>query len=328
MDAAVGQLLRAAVAAPSLHNSQPWLFAVGRDEIGIYADPARHLVHVDPSGREMLMSVGAALLNLRVAAEHLGRDPLVTVEPLGTRLGGGFRGGRATPVRVATVGLARRAVHPGPLVRLRDAVAARRTNRRPFRDAQPPAAALTAVAEAARAEGGELTVYADPAEVAWTVGLLREADLAERADAAVPGERAAWVGGPGRAQGIPVGSLGPLPAHPGDPFRDLGCGVVTPREYAAFEPTPTVAVLATAGDEPADWLRAGQALERALLEATAAGLAASFMSQALEHPALRARVIAASTTAARPQMLLRIGYGDPVPPTPRRALDAVLLTAG
>jgi nitroreductase len=311
-------LLRAAIAAPSLHNSQPWLFAVGNDEVRVYADPTRHLVHADPSGRAMLMSVGAALLNLRVAAEHLGRAPAVTLETDASARG-------SEPLLVATVALDRHAGEPGPLARLHDAVPTRRTNRRPFRDQPPPPAALAAMAAAARAEGAELTVYDDPADVAWTVGLLHEADLADRMDVAVPGERAAWIGGPGRDEGIPVGSLGPVPADVETPFRDLGAGVAAPREYAVFEQTPTVAVLATAADEPADWVRAGQALEHLLLEATTAGLAASFMNQPLEHPAFRARILAASPTAPFPQMLLRIGYGDPVPPTPRRDLAAVLL---
>lgn len=313
-------LLRAAVAAPSLHNSQPWLFAVGTDEIAVYADRSRRLVHADPAGRAMLTSVGAALLNLRVAAEHLGRVPAITAAT-DLRVDGG------APLLVATVGLARAADEPGPLARLYPAVAARRTNRRPFRDDSPPPAALTAMADAARAEGAELTVYDDPADVAWTVGLLHEAERTERADIGVPGERAAWIGGPGRDEGIPVGSLGPLPADADAPFRDLGAGVATPREYAVFEQTPTVAVLATPDDEPADWVRAGQALERLLLEATAAGLAASFMNQPLEHEELRARVLATSPAAPHPQMLLRIGFGDAVPPTPRRDLGAVLLTS-
>jgi hypothetical protein len=49
-------------------------------------------------------------------------------------------------------------------------------------------------------------------------------------------------------------------------------------------------VLATARDEPADWLRAGQALQRVLLSATVAGLAVSFLYQPIElHDMRQAR---------------------------------------
>src|SRR5690349_7317010 len=45
---------------------------------------------------------------------------------------------------------------------------------------------------------------------------------------------------------------------------------------------PQPAVLATARDDPADWLRAGQALQRVLLTGTVSGLAASFLYQPIE----------------------------------------------
>ncbi|MEO7980641.1 MAG: hypothetical protein ABI807_07100 [Sporichthyaceae bacterium] len=42
---------------------------------------------------------------------------------------------------------------------------------------------------------------------------------------------------------------------------------------------PAISVLSTAHDRPTDWVRAGQALERLLLEATRAGVSASFLNQ-------------------------------------------------
>ena len=58
-------LLEAATTAPSVHNSQPWRFAVGARRIEVYADPARHLQISDGSGRSLLISCGAALFSLR-----------------------------------------------------------------------------------------------------------------------------------------------------------------------------------------------------------------------------------------------------------------------
>lgn len=89
------------------------------------------------------------------------------------------------------------------------------------------------------------------------------------------------------------------------------------------ERTPTVAVLSTLHDERADWVRAAQAVERVLLEATGLGLAASFMNQPLEDEALRGDVRSPASGVGRAQMIMRIGYGDPVPATPRRPLPAV-----
>jgi hypothetical protein len=63
----VGYLITTAARAPSVHNTEPWRFKVSSHAIELYADPRRKL-HVDPAGREMLISCGAALFGLRLAA--------------------------------------------------------------------------------------------------------------------------------------------------------------------------------------------------------------------------------------------------------------------
>jgi hypothetical protein len=70
-------------------------------------------------------------------------------------------------------------------------------------------------------------------------------------------------------------------------------------------------------------VRAGQALERVLLIATTEGLAASFMNQPLEHPDLRWLIRSPLTGGGAAQMIMRLGYGEPVPPTPRRPIGEV-----
>jgi nitroreductase len=305
-------LLRAATRAPSLHNSQPWIFAVGSRQIELYADPARQLHNADPAGRSLLVSCGAALFNLRVAAEHQRFHPHVRLLPEA-----------ADPTHVAVVRFHHRRPRAGGLARYFPAVAQRQTNRLPFRAQSLPHAVLAALDEAVRAEGAMLRCYNDPAEVARIIGLLNDADLADARQPARTTERQAWVGGPRRADGIPAGSLGPRPTEATAAFRDLGHGVGVRRDFAEFEASPTVAILSTAHDKPIDWVRAGQALERLLLEATAAGVSASFLNQPLEHESLRRLVASPTTGIGHSQMIVRLGYGPDVPVTPRRPLDLV-----
>jgi Nitroreductase family len=305
-------LLTAATSAPSLHNSQPWSFEFADGQLRIYADPSRQLIRTDPAGRSLLISCGAALFNVRVAAEHLGFRPRVRLLP-----------DAADQRLVASVRFGSRHAHVGGLAAYYRAVATRRTNRLPFHDRAIPHAALAGMGEAARAENAMLRIYDDPDEVSRIADLIHDADLTEAAEPAVRVERQAWIGGPRRDDGIPVRSLGPRPDGPSTPFRDLGRGVDVQRDDARFERTPTVAVLSTRHDERVDWVRAGQALERVLLEATKAGLSASFMNQPLEHAALRELVRSPLTGVGHSHMIMRMGYGDPVPPTPRRALSAV-----
>ena len=61
-----------ATAAPSLHNSQPWLFRIAGPAVEVYADPSRRLPVLDPDGREQLISVGAAIFNLRLGIRRAG----------------------------------------------------------------------------------------------------------------------------------------------------------------------------------------------------------------------------------------------------------------
>ena len=60
-----GFLVAAAARAPSVHNTQPWRFRAGPDAVELWTDPRRKL-RADPSGREMLISCGAALFGLRL----------------------------------------------------------------------------------------------------------------------------------------------------------------------------------------------------------------------------------------------------------------------
>lgn len=66
-----GFLITTATRAPSVHNTQPWRFRTGPDAVELWSDPRRKL-RTDPSGREMLISCGAALFGLRLAVRSLG----------------------------------------------------------------------------------------------------------------------------------------------------------------------------------------------------------------------------------------------------------------
>ena len=79
--------------APSVHNTQPWVFALFPDRLEVRADPSRQLTVLDPDGRELVESVGAALFNVRasLAASHVP----VTVDRLASVLGPLVNGPRA-----------------------------------------------------------------------------------------------------------------------------------------------------------------------------------------------------------------------------------------
>ena len=89
--------------------------------------------------------------------------------------------------------------------------------------------------------------------------------------------------------------------------------------------SPVLVVLGTFGDRWSDWFSAGQAVEKVVLRARAEGVWASFVNQPIEVPSLRTALRELLGRSDFPQVVLRMGYGPEVPPTPRRSVSEVLL---
>ncbi|MGW6268402.1 MULTISPECIES: Acg family FMN-binding oxidoreductase [unclassified Streptomyces] len=316
-DTTLEALVAAAVAAPSIHNTQPWCFRLDPDTVTleIRAAAARGLRHTDPTGRALHLSVGCALFNLRLAVAHSGREPVFRLLPrpdepdllAAVRLGGRLR---ATSPR-----------------RLYDAVWRRHSSRLPFSDRPLPPEVWAELRDAAHAEGALLSFPARDA-TDCLLRITREAEHRNTADPDRAAESRSWVLGPHLTDlGMPPEALGRQDFRELLPMRDFGAH----RHPAAlsarpFEKRPTVAVLSTGHDRRADWLRAGQALERVLLVATAHGLRASLLHQALEWPDLRLRLLPpVSARRGWAQMVIRLGYGPQGPATPRRPARRVLV---
>ena len=320
-DETVQACLRAAMAAPSVHNTQPWAFRMRRGELEVLVDHRRHLPTLDPDGRELYVSVGAAVYTLWLALRAHGWDAEVELVPGGLEaLGGG-----AAQVAARVVVL-RAAPVPASVHRLAAAIPRRHTNRRPFAEHKPPADLLDELARAAAGEGGQLLVADTPLRQA-VLSLTRTAERRQRENPDYLPELRRWTtaGAPARRDGVPRQALGPRSTDGALPLRDFGIGHGLPASIVDFEADPTIALLLTDGDTPAHWLRAGMALQAVLLTATVRGLAATPLSQLTEVAALRDLL---SDTAGAPvvQTVLRLGYAlHPAVATPRRDLTEVLL---
>ncbi|MEU7906131.1 Acg family FMN-binding oxidoreductase [Actinoplanes sp. NPDC049118] len=304
--------VRTATEAPSLHNSQPWRFRPRGAMVDVYADPGRRLRVLDPSGREQLISVGAAVFTLRLAIRRAGYRSDVNIFPE-----------PAEPDLAARVTLAHAAAPSTAVRALAAAIGRRHTNRWPFAETPVAADILDALRAAARRERAVLAV-AHPAGREAILRLARSADrwLRDR-----PGRReelARWTAGGTRHDGVPRWAAGLRDENDAIPTRDFAESSSEPRRSAPFEPYPTILVLATAGDRWPDWIRAGQALQRVLLTATWKGLATTPISQPLEVPWAR-RMLLDPATGLSVQMVLRVGYGGKTDATRRRPIAEVLL---
>jgi nitroreductase len=310
-------VLETAALAPSVHNSQPWRFRLLPDRIELHADPTRALPATDPESRELRLSCGAALFNLRLALQGLGIRPLVTLLP-----------GAAAPGALATIRRGGRAGLTEEARALLQAVPVRHTNRHPFLDTPVPAAHGQAMVRAAELERSWLHVVSDRTERARLQDYVQRAHRLQKIDPAVRAELAAWTGSRSAAGlGVPAESAGPRP-EPQDEWalRDFSPTELVERKPGKdYEPDPFVVVLCSFYGGQLAELQSGQAMQRVLLVATTLGLSASFMSQPIEVGTVREELRRTLGGSLEPQTLLRVGFGSTVPATPRRPVSDLLI---
>jgi nitroreductase len=320
----VDRVVTAATQAPSILNAQPWRFVVDSDGFRVHVDLAAGPTLLDPSGREVAMSVGAAVTNLRLALALEGWTTTVEITE-----------DDEDPWPVTVVRPAGRAAPDAWERALAQAVPVRRTSRLPFQDRDVDGPLLTRLEEAAEHGGAHLEPLAG-LHREDVVHLVHEADRVQRDDAALVQQALAWTvnrdrtgasagAARGAGVGVPAASLGPLPDDPSAVVRDLAFGrPVAERPHATFEPHPRLAVLMTMSDRPVDWVRGGMALERVLLTATALGLSTGLLSQVPEVADLRPFLRDPMSPWRYALIVLRLGYGPVPQATPRRPLSDVL----
>jgi hypothetical protein len=314
-------LVTYATLAPSGHNTQPWRFVLHADAaLDLRADRRRALPVVDPADRALAIACGAALANIRIAAEALGEAIAVDLLP--------DPADRDLLARVRALGPHAPFV-TGP--RLLRAMTARRTSRFAYApDPVPDTLRDEAIAAAARDGTAQLTWLDDAASRHAVALLVAEGDRIQMADPAFRHELAAWMrsrhgasrdGISAAAFGMPdlLSSASALVVR----TFDMGTGQAA-HDQALAEGSPVLAILSTPGDTVTDWLAAGEALQRVLLALTAGGFTASFLNQPVEVAALRPRLAAAAAVAGMPQILLRIGRGPKPLPAVRRPVAEVL----
>ncbi|RBY87736.1 nitroreductase [Blastococcus sp. TF02A-30] len=309
-----------AVLAPSVHNTQPWRLVLHGDRLELHADRSRQLTVLDPRGRALAQSVGAALLNARAAVAAAGFAAAVDRLP-----------DRDDPDLLAVL-------RPGPgpadasLARLDAAVPLRHTNRRRFGEERVPDELLRVLVEAADAEDTLLVPVDRPDHLDLLGRLQRTADGIQNADPAYRAELRRWTTrSADQGDGVPPEAVAHVDGRQHDalPLRDFdttGSGGLPARTGSGT--AQTVVLLAGRTDDLLAWLRAGEALERVLLELTTRGWVAAPMTQAVEVPLTRTQLRSALVWHGHPLNLLRVGRAAPTPTTPRRRRDDAVRGSG
>lgn len=307
-----------AVWAPSVHNTQPWLFSADPGGLSLYADPERQLAIADPFGREMLISCGAALFTARLALRAAGYAPWARVLP-----------DPGQPLLVARLGWER---GPAPSEferRLAAVVRSRRSHRGGFDPLPLAPELLTVLRECAARQGAALRVITDEGTLGALAEIVQAAEHALRLSGAHVRELAAWTPPPGahRADGVPATAYPARPerTYPYFPSRDFARGHgwgMPPLSVTPGRSPGVVCLLSTRADGPASWVAAGQALQSVLLTSAAWGVAAALHSQPFELDWASRPMN--SRPGQCPQLLLRLGTTIEAGPGVRRPPDSVM----
>lgn len=327
--ATVQAALAVAVRAPSIHNTQPWRWALDDGGLVLRADRSRQLAVADPDGHSLMVSCGAALHLTDVALRAAGRQIRTTLAP-----------DPADADALARFTPAGRTEPDEQTLAQAEAALRRRSDRRPFAATEVSADDV----EALRHAGSDADVWLDfPVRSDQRVELavaVSWADRVERNDQAYIAEQARWVHDPevnALSDGVPVDVVPHVsaehPRHTDVPLRDFELGLsgrqIIERDV---DERPLIGVLFTNSDTAQEQLLAGRAMMRLMLQAELMGLSTCALSQAVDLAAFRTRMQQMMGWVGYPQMMVRIGHptsptGE-LPRTPRRDPAAVLDVAG
>lgn len=307
--------LTLAVRAPSVHNTQPWRWCVGKNSLHLYANRGLQLHSTDPDGRDLMISCGAALNHCVVAFAAEGWQAKVHHFP-----------NPADHDHVASVELKR---YPAAEVdiALAAAIPQRRTDRRHYSSRPVPLKDIALMGARAARAGVMLRKVEGLTHLSL---LVAQAAQQHAASYDYLGELTTWTGRYASAAGVPAHNTPKYDSAAAIPRRMFaGSALSEPPGAAAAFDNVMVLALGTRADDDISRLRAGEATSLVLLTSTVLGLASCPITEPLEISEVREQVRAdVFGDSAYPQMLLRIGWApvnaESLPATPRRPLSDVV----
>lgn len=317
----VANVVELACRAPSVHNSQPWHWVAEGPELRLFLEPHRVPHATDISGREAIISCGAVLDHLRVAAAAAGAVAVIDRFPNPNDLD-----------HLATVSFAAAELVTDAHRARADAILDRHTDRLPF--APPPNWAAFEPVLRSTIDSDKAVLHVLPDQV--------RADLAEasrlteslrRYDSSYHAELQWWTAPYEVSDGVPYSTLVSVSEREHvDIARVFPADEHPDRRPEVDHDQSTILVLSTYGDTRRDALGCGEVLSDVLLEATLAGLSTCTLSHMTELEASRNIIRALIGGGYDPQLLIRVGLVPSmasVPPaTPRRPLADVLEIRG
>ncbi len=305
-------LLRYAILAPSSHNTQPWKFSLDNNTVKIFIDRDRWLKVADSDRRELHISIGCALENLIVAANHFGYrcdvDYLPESEKKYPAVSVTFQGSNSQP-QSSSNGLF-------------EAIRGRHTNHNVYEAKPIGEENLEKLQNINKGKEIRLHLTDDPEVKRKVDSLMTKGDAMQFADPEWREELGYWMG-----QGVFGTSwLTSKMSQLAVTYLNMGKSTAK-KDSELLLSAPVLGVISSRSDGREARIKAGQTFERLALTAASLNISLHPMSQILEITELKsevAKLIPVSDVYS--QQTFRLGYAEPEKKhTPRRPLEEVLV---
>jgi hypothetical protein len=315
------ELVQWAIKAPSGHNTQPWQFKIDDQAIRILPDLHWRLPVVDPDDHALFISLGCALENLLMAANHFRLDARVELFPA------------SEPEECIVVRLVPKEGRDED--KLFPAIATRQSNRGSYDGRAIPAVDLEVLQQATQQEGVRCQMFVGSAKVEPLLDFILEGTRQQYRDKAFVRELVSWIRfNRAEAQTFRDGLYAPAIGSPAAPrwLGTLFMTVFTNPESMAHNfsalarGSSALALFIALENDKSHWVQLGRSFQRFALTAASLGICCAHLNMPCEVVAVRKRLQEHLRLGdAQPLLLLRLGYGKPMPYSLRRPVEEVLL---
>lgn len=287
-------LLRYAILAPSVHNTQPWTFDVTQSEIRVFANIAAWLEVADRDQRDLYVSIGCAIENLLIAAAHFGWKSEVKYAPEPNN-----------SLLVAAVKLTKQAdAPPGGNADLFKAIVRRHTDHGSY-DPEPVADSfLHALHTVVTEPELSCSFISDVNILSRLTDLMIKADATQFANSNYVAELEHWM-----SQGV-FSTAWLLKKLSRLAIKVLQSeGAFGQNYWIILKDAPVVGAICSSVDDMSTRLESGRVFERLFLKATAVGLSLEPITHVLQVPDTRKEVAEIFDACGKyPQVVFRLGF--------------------
>lgn len=303
-------LLNFAALAPSSHNSQPWRFEAGENEIKVFLEPARRLPNSDKNDRQAFISLGCAITNIVTAASFYGLSCAVD-----------YSQDKRDDNLAARVVLAKNPKAGAPAKEhLIFSIPRRLTNRNKYENKLPPQSFLQEIKHYATddlqiyivADQGQKEQLADAALAASITAMEDKNFRLELSQYVKANTTLSPVGMPAFGMGIPTPVSFLVPTM----IKRLNMNKLNRQkdEILLKKHTPVFVVIATRFDDRPSWIKTGQIYERIALLAAREGFSTAMWAAPIQIGEYYREFQKILQTNFRPQTFFRLGYATQAPP--------------